>query len=139
MAQTDGRFDKTDSGEPRLEENLREAAGEAGHRTEQMAEEAKTGTADRMADASQAVHGAADQLGAEMPQAARVIHSAAEKLESASTALRERSFEDLAADFNSFAKGQPMVAFAGSVLAGFALTRFLKSSRPDNSRMEKRS
>ena len=96
----------------------------------EAADEAKAKGIDHVAGVGRAVHGAADELGRELPQAAGYIHSVADRLESASSALRERSVEDLASSFNNFARRQPAAAFAGSVLAGFALSRFLKSSAP---------
>jgi predicted Zn-dependent protease len=96
----------------------------------EAADEAKAKGLDHVAGVGRAVHGAADELGRELPQAAGYIHSVADRLESASSALRERSVEDLASSFNDFARRQPAAAFAGSVLAGFALSRFLKSSAP---------
>lgn len=93
-----------------------------------LAEEQKSAAADNVVRLSRAVHGAADQLGKELPQAAGYIHSAADRLQSASSALRERSVEDLVSGFGDFARNQPAAAFAASVLAGFALSRFLKSS-----------
>jgi predicted Zn-dependent protease len=102
----------------------------------EAADEAKAKGLDHVAGVGRAVHGAADELGRELPQAAGYIHSVADRLESASSALRERSVEDLASSFNNFARRQPAAAFAGSVLAGFALSRFLKSSalRPQSRR-----
>jgi hypothetical protein len=94
------------------------------------ADEAKAKSVDQMAGVSRAVHSAADELGRELPRAAGYIHSVADGLENASSALRERSVEDLVSTFNGFARRQPAAAFAGSVLAGFALSRFLRSSAP---------
>jgi predicted Zn-dependent protease len=96
----------------------------------EAADEAKAKGLDHVAGVGRAVHGAADELGRELPQAAGYIHSVADRLESASSALRERSVEDLASSFNNFARQQPAAAFAGSVLAGFALSRVRKSSAP---------
>jgi hypothetical protein len=108
----------------------REAAAHVVDETRDFAEEQKQAGADNMARLGQAVHGAADQLGKEMPQAAGFIHSAADRLQSAASSLRERPIEDLVAGFRDFARRQPAAALAGSVLAGFALARFLKSSSP---------
>ncbi len=112
----------------------REAAGHVADQTRDFAETQKAAGADNMARLGHAVHGAADQLGQELPQAAGFIHSAADTLQGAASTLRERSVEDLVASFRDFARRQPAAAFAGSVLAGFALARFLKSSRPDERR-----
>jgi hypothetical protein len=96
----------------------------------EAADEAKTKGVDQIAGVSRAVRGAADELGRELPQAADYIHSVADRLDGASSALRERSIEDLVSTLNSFARRQPAVAFTGSVLAGFGISRFLKSSAP---------
>jgi hypothetical protein len=40
----------------------------------------------------------------------------------------------MAAGFSNFARRQPAAALAGSLLAGFALARFLKSSSPRQGR-----
>lgn len=93
-----------------------------------MAEQQKAAGAERVARLGQAVHGAADEIGRELPQAAQLIHSAAQGLESVSTALRERSIGELASELKSLTSRQPAAAFVGWVAAGFALSRFLKSS-----------
>jgi hypothetical protein len=96
----------------------------------EAADEAKARGVGQMAGVNRAVHSAANELGRELPQAADYIHSVADRLESASSALSERSVEDLVSAFNNFARRQPAAAFAGSVIAGFAVSRFLKSSAP---------
>jgi hypothetical protein len=42
--------------------------------------------------------------------------------------IREQSIEDVVDGVTDFARRQPMMFFGGSVLAGFALARFLKAS-----------
>ena len=113
-----------------MKATAREAAGQVADEAREFAEEQKQAGADNMARFGKAVHGAADQLGKELPQAAGFIHSAADTLQGAASTLRERSVEDLFEGFRDFARRQPAAAFAGSVLAGFALARFLKSSSP---------
>jgi hypothetical protein len=108
----------------------RETAGHLAEQTRDFAEEQKMAGADNMARLGSAVHGAAEQLARELPQAAGFVHSAADTLQSASSTLRERSIEEMVTSFRNFAQRQPAAAFAGSVLAGFALARFLKSSSP---------
>jgi uncharacterized phage infection (PIP) family protein YhgE len=106
----------------------RETGGHLAEEARDFAEQQRAAGADNVARLGRAVHEAADQIGKELPQAAGFIHSAADTLQTASSALRERSIEDMAASFSDFARRQPAAAFAGSVLAGFALARFLKSS-----------
>ncbi len=93
-----------------------------------VAEEQKSAGAARLDAFGRAVHGAAEALGKEIPQAAAYIHSAADDLQSVSAKLRQRTVDDLASRVGQFARKQPAAAFAASVLAGIALSRFLKSS-----------
>jgi len=123
MANKSKNEDATD-----VTEELKGVADGVGDKIGETADEAKSKSSDQISGVGRAVHGAADELGRELPQAAGYIHAMADKLEGASSALRERSVEDLVSSFNSFARRQPAAAFAGSVLAGFALSRFLKSS-----------
>jgi hypothetical protein len=125
MANTDRRKGAAD-----VQDDLKGVARGMKDEIIETADEAKAEGVNQMGGISRAVHGAADELGRELPQAAGYIHSVADRLESASSTLRERRVEDLMSDFNSFARRQPATAFAGSVLAGFALSRFLKSSAP---------
>ena len=97
-------------------------------RAREAAEEQKSLGADRIDALGRAVHRAAEDLGREIPGAAAYVHLAADNLESASSALRDRSIDDVVATLSRFAQRQPAVAFAGAVVAGFALSRFLKSS-----------
>jgi hypothetical protein len=92
-----------------------------------MAEQQKAAGAERVARLGQAVHGAADEIGRELPQAAQIMHSAAQRLESVSEALRERSLGELGFELKSLTRRQPAATFVGWVAAGFALSRFLKS------------
>jgi hypothetical protein len=112
----------------------RDVADRAGEQARDFAEQQRAAGADNMARIGRVVHEAADQIGRELPQAAGFIHSAADTLQTASSTLRERSVEDMVATFSDFARRQPAAAFAGSVLAGFALARFLKSSSPREQR-----
>jgi hypothetical protein len=141
-----GRSDpQTDtSGKAAMDEigaDVRHTLGEAAHaaadKARDAAAEAKSRGAGQMAGVSRAVHDAADKLGEELPQAAGLIHSAAQKLDDASAALRDRKVEDLVSGFSDFARRQPGAAFAGSLLAGFALSRFLKSSGPRGASQER--
>jgi hypothetical protein len=110
-------------------ESIKDRAAEALRNTaSDFAEAGKQQGAERIDRLGRAVHGAADEIGKEIPQAADYVHSAAEGLENAASNLRNRSVEDLIGAFNRFARQQPVAAFAGAVLAGFVISRFIKSS-----------
>jgi hypothetical protein len=97
-----------------------------------VAEQQKEAGADQIGGIARAVHGAAREIEDKMPQAATFVHDAATRLEGAAASLRERSVDDLLRSFNNFARSQPAALFGGAVLAGFALSRFLKSSAEHN-------
>ena len=93
-----------------------------------LAEEQKGRGAQRLEGVARAVHSAASEFERDLPQAAGYIHEAASQIERASAAVREKSIEDIVAAIDDFARRQPVAFFGGSVLAGFVLSRFLKSS-----------
>jgi hypothetical protein len=97
-------------------------------RARTVAEQQKKAGADQICGVARAIHGAAHEIEQEMPHAAGFIHDAAAKLEGAADSLRERSVDDLIRSLNNFARSQPAAFFGGAVLAGFALSRFFKSS-----------
>jgi hypothetical protein len=107
-------------------------AGDAGdhvaRQARTVAEQQKDAGAEQLGGMARAIHGAARELEDQMPQAAQFVQDAATKLEGAADALRERSVDDLLATFGRFARTQPLAFFGGAVLAGFAVSRFLKSS-----------
>jgi hypothetical protein len=64
---------------------------------------------------------------------ARHIREAAKSVEGLSNNLRNRSVDELMHAASDLARSRPGVFIAGAVAAGFALSRFLKSSVPDDS------
>lgn len=92
------------------------------------AERQKEAGVERLEGLADAVHGAADQLARQLPQAADYVHSAADRIERVSESLRNRSIEDLLQMAGHFARTQPAALFGGAVVAGIALSRYLKSS-----------
>jgi hypothetical protein len=113
-------------------EQTRAAFGDAAETTKDtargVAEQQKRAGADRIDTLASAVHGAAKEIEPEMPQAAGYIRDAADRLANMSSTLRERSLDDLVGQLGEFARRQPAMFFGGAVLAGVALSRFLKSS-----------
>jgi hypothetical protein len=93
-----------------------------------FAEQQRDLAAEKVSEVAQAVQTAARDIEQQMPQASGFVHDAAEKLQDAASMLRERSVDDLMEGLNKFARQQPVIFFGGAVFAGFALSRFLKSS-----------
>ncbi len=65
------------------------------------------------------------------PNVKAFVDSAAEGLESLAEEIRDRSFAELYADVEEFARRRPTAFAAAAGIAGFMLARFLKSSADD--------
>jgi hypothetical protein len=104
------------------------------NKAEQIAEEQKQAGAGQIDEMAKAVHGAANELQQQMPKAAEFVHAAVSRLEEGAGALRERSIKDLVSGFNDFGRKEPLAFFGGAMVAGFAISRFLKSSTDDGHR-----
>ena len=103
------------------------------NQAERIAEQQKSAGASQVEGLAKAVHGAANELQNQMPQAAELVHDAASRLEQGASALRERSIQDLLNGLDGFGRKDPLALFGGAMLASFAISRFLKSSA-DHSR-----
>jgi hypothetical protein len=108
--------------------DIAEAAEAAQTEARRIAGQQKNASADRLDEVAGAVDRAARSLETGMPQMAGYAHDAAARLEDAAKTLRQRNIDDLIADIGNFARAQPVLFLGGAMLAGFALTRFLKSS-----------
>lgn len=78
---------------------------------------------------SDAIRSAADELQeGGQPQAGHYVSMVADQLESFSRQLRNKDANSLIRDAENLARRSPMVFFAGALLAGFAASRFMRSS-----------
>lgn len=105
---------------------MNDAIPQAEQNTEHAAERQQPVGAKQIDQVTEVVHGAVDELGHQ-------VQAAASRLEEGAGALRDRSLRDLMGTFNELGRKEPVAVFAGAVLAGFAISRFLKSSS-DNPR-----
>ncbi len=93
-----------------------------------IGERQKSAGADQLTGIAGAVHAAADELDRQLPGAAGYVHQAASRIENAASGLRDRRLSDLIEDMRQLAHDRPLALFGGAVVAGFALSRFLKSA-----------
>jgi hypothetical protein len=93
-----------------------------------IADEQKRIGADKIQGVASVLRGAGEDLEKQIPGAAGFARDAAQGIERFSSSLRNRSVDELVSSFNTFARTQPVAFFGAAVLAGFALSRFLKSS-----------
>ena len=113
------------------EQSLKDGAAQLKESAAQLAEQQKKSGAHQLSGIAGAVHAAADQLDQQLPGAARYIHDAAERIDHAASDLRNRNFADIADGVRRVGQERPLALFGGAVLAGFVLTRFLKSGQSD--------
>jgi len=97
-------------------------------RAEQLAQDQKEAGTGHMRTLATAVHGAARELESGMPKIANAVHDVAQKIEQTADDLRTRNMDELFEGFDRYARQQPAIVFGGALMAGFVLTRFLKSS-----------
>jgi hypothetical protein len=108
-----------------------DAAEAAKEQARSFAEQQKAAGAEQLGSVARAIRRTAQDLGGDLPRAAGMIDDAAGRIDKAATALRQRSIDDLVATVSKFAREQPAAFFGSAVFAGFALSRFLKSSGED--------
>jgi hypothetical protein len=102
--------------------------GTARERAEEVAREGTRAGAAQAEGVARAIHRAADELERESPQLARWVHDAAGSIDGVARAFRDRSPREMMASVEDFARRQPIAFFGVAALAGFAVSRFARSS-----------
>jgi hypothetical protein len=111
-----------------VREHADKLAQPAIEKVREVGEAGKNVGAEGISGLARAVHNIAGEVEKEVPQVAPYMRQAADGIERASSALRERSIGDLFGMAEDFARREPVAFLGASVLVGFMLTRFLKSS-----------
>ncbi|GBD50216.1 hypothetical protein METY_3429 [Methylopila sp. Yamaguchi] len=93
-----------------------------------FAEEGKVQGAERLKSVADTVDRVADQVEEQSPAMADWVRKAAGELESVSRRLKDKSIGDLLTMGQDFARREPAAFIAASAVAGFALSRLLKST-----------
>lgn len=107
----------------------KDMAGRAKEQGRSMFEEQKDSAARQVDSAAHAFRNTAEQLQGEgQSQTGRYVGMFAEQLESLGGQLRNKNLDSLIRDAEDLGRRSPGVFLAGSVVAGFLLARFLKSS-----------
>ncbi len=124
---------------------LGQAQDKARDTAEGLAAEVKAAAVDKTQQAQKSIAGslqgfgdalraAGDQLKEkDQGQAAQMINSAAGSIDGIANSLKDKPFSDVVGEVRRFGQSNPTALIAGSVLAGLALGRFLKSSAPEAS------
>ena len=93
-----------------------------------LAQTQKQSGAQLLQTISKAAEAAATELEKTSPEIAGYVREAADGLDRYGQDFENQSVSQLMQTFTGFAKREPTVLLAGSVIAGFLLTRFIKSS-----------
>ena len=93
-----------------------------------FAEEQKAAAAERVEEIASVLDSAAETVERVVPPAAQYVREAASGVRGVSSTLREQGIGDIIESGIQFARTRPNLLMGGSVLSGFALARFLKSS-----------
>lgn len=113
-------------------ERAQGAASEAADKIESQvrdaAEQQKEAGAEKIGGVADAMKAAANDLEGKVPLASEYVDEVAGQLGSVAAALRTRSIDDMVGNLADFARKQPAAFFVGAVAAGFAVSRFAKSS-----------
>jgi uncharacterized phage infection (PIP) family protein YhgE len=112
----------------KLVDNAKDLASQAGEKLVESAEEQRTAGANFASAMAGSIRRAANEFDRDVPQVADYIRQAADQIDTASDAFRRRDLNDVLAQVQDFARRQPTAFFGASVLAGFAIARFFKSS-----------
>lgn len=131
-ATTDAAREKLDE----LGEAARETAGHAADKAKEQVSAQQRAGAEYAMRFAENIRGAAKAFEQDTPIAARTIDLAADYVEDAAEKMRNGSLNDVMNGVTSFARRQPAAFLGLSVLAGFAVVRFLKASAPDTSPMQ---
>src|SRR3954452_12521249 len=99
----------------------------------------KNAGADYVGSLADTMRRAAREFDSDLPIAGTYIRKAAAQVESVSDAVRNGDFEEIVKGAQSFARRQPTAFLGLSVLAGFGVMRFLKSSAATDERSSGRS
>jgi hypothetical protein len=111
-----------------VQEQASDFMGQVGHELSKTAEDQKLHGVEALEGFTHAINTAAAELEHQSPLVARYVRDAAGKIEEFSGNIRNRNVNELLQAATDLARSQPALFFGGAVVAGFALSRFLKSS-----------
>jgi hypothetical protein len=111
-----------------LADKAKDLASQTGAKVKETVGNQRGLGADYVGNLADTMRRAAREFDSELPIAGAYIRKAAAQVDNVSDAVRTGDFEDLVKGAQSFARRQPTAFLGLSVLAGFGVVRFLKSS-----------
>lgn len=111
-----------------VQEQASQFAADVGHELKKTAEDQKMRGAEAIQCFARAIESAAGELEKQSPRLARSARDAAQKVEGLSHNITNRNVDELMNAATGLARSQPVLFIGGAIAAGFAFSRFLKSS-----------
>ncbi len=111
-----------------LRHQATQLAQDVGYELNKTGKDQKMRGADAIRHVARAIDSAASELESQSPTVARTVHETARQVEGFWDNLSGRSVNELIQSATELARAQPALFIGGSVIAGFALARFLMSS-----------
>jgi hypothetical protein len=93
-----------------------------------LVEEQKAAAADQVEGVARLLDDVAGRVEQGAPAVAPLLREAASSVHRVSSSLRDRSVDDVLQQFGEFARRRPGALIGASLIGGFAIARFLKSS-----------
>jgi hypothetical protein len=115
-------------------DSAKDVASQATDKLKQAVDDQKSAGADYVGSLAGTIRRAAKEFDGDLPIAGTYIRKAAAQVEGVADSIRTGNFNDLVKGAQSFARRQPTAFLGISVLAGFGVVRFLKSSATDTDR-----
>lgn len=109
-------------------DTAKEMGADAADRFKEMVETQKDAGARYVGGIAEAMRRAAREFDHDLPIAGTSLRKAASQVDAASNSVRSGDFDDLLRAAQDFARKQPTAFLGITVLAGFGIVRFLKSS-----------
>ena len=119
-----------------VKQQASEFAADVGHELSKTAEQQKARGIEAMQGFVRAINAAAAELETQSPLVAGYVRDTAERIGGFSSNVENRSVNELVKAASDLARQQPALFFGGAVAAGFALSRFLKSSADSHAESE---
>ncbi len=131
-APTESRASDTTGFTERARKEAANVADAARDSVRTHADRSREAGASAIHDVAEAARTAAGEIERSSPELARYAHDAASAVDRLSDTIRNRSFGDLMRSVDDFARREPVAFFGVTMLAGFAVSRFLGSSARRN-------
>jgi len=135
----EGLSDTARSATRAVQQQASELASNIGQELNKTAEDQKLRGVEAMQTFANAIKTAAGEMENQSPLVASYIRDAANRVEGLSGSIKDKDVTELLKAATDLARSQPVLFFGGAIAAGFALSRFLKSSARNHGEMSSSS